>query len=115
MQLMKTCPMCDRKCRCTKHTRGPYLIVYQNCYYCDFQRKWASQPEAINANAYKAYMPSRKKLKSNDTVTVEAEAQSSQLNTSISESSESNQPLQSCVTVSTLSLDVIDVHSSRQK
>ncbi|KAM7393960.1 hypothetical protein PAMP_020793 [Pampus punctatissimus] len=107
MQLMKTCPMCDRKCRCTKHTRGPYFIVYQNCYFCDFQRKWASQPEAINANAYKAYMPSRKKFKSNDMVTVEAEAQSSQLNkTSVSESSvsESNQPLQSCVTVSALSL-----------
>ncbi|XP_042287440.1 uncharacterized protein LOC122978844 isoform X1 [Thunnus albacares] len=108
MQLMKTCPMCDRQCRCSKHTRGPYFIVYQNCYFCDFQRKWASQPEALNANAYKAYIPSRKKLKSNDTVTVETEAQSSQRNkTNISES---NQPLKSCVTASTLSLDIIDVH-----
>ncbi|XP_062291632.1 uncharacterized protein LOC133996087 isoform X1 [Scomber scombrus] len=66
MQLMKTCPMCDRQCRCTKYTRGPCFIVQQKCYFCDFQRKWASQPEAVNTNARKAHMTPRKKLKSND-------------------------------------------------
>ncbi|XP_044202524.1 uncharacterized protein LOC122979266 isoform X2 [Thunnus albacares] len=114
MQLMKTCPMCDRQCRCHKYSRGPYFIVFQKCYFCDFQRKWASQPEALNADAYKAYIPPRKKLKSNDTVTVEGEAQSSQRNkTNISESSvsESNRTLQCRVTVSKLSLDMINMHN----
>ncbi|GLD48838.1 uncharacterized protein AKAME5_000273700 [Lates japonicus] len=41
LQLMKSCPECNRKCRCSKHTRGPYFIVYQSCYFCDYQRKWA--------------------------------------------------------------------------
>ncbi|XP_042255144.1 uncharacterized protein LOC121887991 isoform X1 [Thunnus maccoyii] len=114
MQLMKTCPMCDRQCRCHKYSRGPYFIVFQKCYFCDFQRKWASQPEALNADAYKAYIPPRKKLKSNDSVTVEGEAQSSQRNkTNISESSvsESNRTLQCRVTVSKLSLDMINMHN----
>ncbi|XP_028444738.1 THAP domain-containing protein 4-like [Perca flavescens] len=48
LQLMKNCPMCNRNCRCTKRFRSPYFIVYQSCYYCNYQRKWANQPEARN-------------------------------------------------------------------
>lgn len=50
LQLMKTCPLCSKQCRCNKYARGPYFIVYQSCYFCDYRRKWASQPEAINMN-----------------------------------------------------------------
>ncbi|XP_029997685.1 uncharacterized protein LOC115424503 isoform X2 [Sphaeramia orbicularis] len=53
LQLMKTCPLCSKQCRCNKYTRGPYFIVYQSCYFCDYRRKWASQPEAINMNTQK--------------------------------------------------------------
>ncbi|XP_044047156.1 uncharacterized protein LOC122873900 isoform X2 [Siniperca chuatsi] len=96
LQLMKNCPMCNRKCRCSKRTRGPYFIVYQSCYFCHYQRKWASQPEARNMNTPKAHTPSKRKLQPKDKVSVNAKAQSSQLNkTSISESSvsESHDPL----------------------
>ncbi|XP_062291623.1 uncharacterized protein LOC133996078 [Scomber scombrus] len=95
MQLLKTCPMCDRQSRCTKYTRGPCFIVYQKCYFCDFQRKWASQPEAVNTNARKAHMTPRKKLKSNDN-------ELNEMNFSESSITDSNSPLQSCVTVSML-------------
>ncbi|XP_078135689.1 uncharacterized protein LOC144536411 isoform X3 [Sander vitreus] len=82
LQLMKNCPMCDRNCRCIKRTRSPYFIVYQSCYYCNYQRKWANQPEARNMDIR------NKKLKPTNKVSVNAKVQSSQLNnTSISESS----------------------------
>ncbi|GAA6227036.1 THAP domain-containing protein 8-like [Lates japonicus] len=70
LQLMKNCPMCNRKCRCSKHTRGPYFIVYQSCYYCDYQRKWASQPEAKNMNIHKPNTLPKKKLQPKDKVFV---------------------------------------------
>ncbi|KAM9362546.1 uncharacterized protein ABDE67_007756 [Symphorus nematophorus] len=97
LQLMKDCPMCNRKCRCTKHTRGPYLIVYQSCYFCHYQRKWASQPEAKDMNIHKTHTPAKRKPKPKNKVSVKAKAQSSELNkTSISESSvsESQDPLE---------------------
>ncbi|XP_056227532.1 uncharacterized protein LOC130166166 isoform X2 [Seriola aureovittata] len=72
LQLMKSCPMCNKKCRCSKHTRGPYFIVYQSCYFCDYQRKWASQPEAKNMNIHKAHTPPKKKLQAKDKVSVNA-------------------------------------------
>ncbi|TDH16007.1 hypothetical protein EPR50_G00015440 [Perca flavescens] len=74
LQLMKNCPMCNRNCRCTKRTRSPYFIVYQSCYYCNYQRKWANQPEARNMDIR------NKKLKPTNKVSVNAKAQSSQLN-----------------------------------
>lgn len=86
LQLMKNCPKCNRTCRCTKHTRGSYLIAYQKCYFCDYQRKWASQPEAKTINIHKASTPHKRKP-SKDKVSVNAKAQSSQLNKIISESS----------------------------
>lgn len=92
LQLMKNCPICNRKCRCSKHTRSPYLIVYQSCYFCHYQRKWASQPEARNMNI-KAHKLPKRKHKPKDKVSVNAKAQSCQLNnTSISESSVSRVP-----------------------
>ncbi|XP_029287357.1 uncharacterized protein LOC115008145 isoform X2 [Cottoperca gobio] len=87
LQLMKDCPMCDRKCRCSKYTRGPYFIVYQSCYFCNYQRKWANQPEARNINFHKANTAPKRKRQPKDKVSVNAKAQSSQLKTSISESS----------------------------
>ncbi|XP_059196559.1 uncharacterized protein LOC131977324 isoform X2 [Centropristis striata] len=91
MQLMKNCPMCDRKCRCNKRTQGPYFIVYQSCYFCNYQRKWANQPEARNMNIYNSNKPKPKKPKPKDKVSGNAKAQSSQTNkTSISESSVSD-------------------------
>ncbi|XP_035856274.1 uncharacterized protein LOC116043045 isoform X3 [Sander lucioperca] len=68
LQLMKNCPMCDRNCRCTKRTRSPYFIVYQSCYYCNYQRKWANQPEARNLDFR------NKKLKPTNKVSVNAKA-----------------------------------------
>lgn len=94
LQLMKDCPMCNRKCRCSKRTHGPYVIVYQSCYFCHYQRKWASQPEARNMNTLKAQAAPKRKRQPRDKVSVNAKAQSSQLNKmSISESSESHDPL----------------------
>ncbi|XP_037620622.1 THAP domain-containing protein 1-like [Sebastes umbrosus] len=88
LQLMKNCPMCDRKCRCSKRTCGPYFIVYQSCYFCNYQRKWANQPEARSMNIHKANVPPKKRLRPKNKASVNAKAQSSQLNkTSISESS----------------------------
>ncbi|XP_068607217.1 uncharacterized protein [Brachionichthys hirsutus] len=46
LQLMKNCPVCNRKCRCSKYTHGSYFIVNQSCYSCHYRRKWASQPGA---------------------------------------------------------------------
>lgn len=97
LQLMKNCPMCNRKCRCSKHTRGPYLIVYQSCYFCHYQRKWASQPEARNMNTHKTRSTSKRKLQPKDKVCAKVEAQSSQLSKkSISEHSvsEADDPLE---------------------
>ncbi|KAM8772223.1 uncharacterized protein AB9X84_008238 isoform 2-T2 [Acanthopagrus schlegelii] len=79
LQLMKNCPMCDRKCRCTKHSRGPYFIVYQSCYFCHYQRKWASQPEALNMNINKAHTGSKGKNQPKEKVCVNAKAKSLQL------------------------------------
>lgn len=79
LQLMKNCPMCDRKCRCTKHSRGPYFIVYQSCYFCHYQRKWASQPEALNMNINKAHTGPKGKIQPKEKVCVNAKAKSSQL------------------------------------
>lgn len=80
LQLMKNCPMCNRKCRCSKHSRGPYLIVYQGCYFCNYQHKWGSQPEATNINIYKPYTQRKRKSQTKDKASVNAKAQSSQLN-----------------------------------
>ncbi|XP_073338521.1 THAP domain-containing protein 1-like isoform X2 [Pagrus major] len=74
LQLMKNCPMCDRKCRCTKHNRGPYFIVYQSCYFCHYQRKWANQPEALNMNINKAYTAPKRKHRLKEKVCVNAKA-----------------------------------------
>ncbi|XP_042341246.1 THAP domain-containing protein 5-like [Plectropomus leopardus] len=93
LQLMKNCPMCDRKCRCTKYTRGPYFIVYQSCYFCSYQRKWASQPEARNINIHKA--TPKKKPRPKDKASGNAKAPASKPSkTSVSESSapESKEP-----------------------
>lgn len=79
LQLMKNCPMCDRKCRCTKHSRGPYFIVYQSCYFCHYQRKWASQPEALNMNINKAHTGPKKKHQPKEKLCVNAKAKSSKL------------------------------------
>ncbi|XP_073320794.1 uncharacterized protein [Pagrus major] len=76
LQLMKNCPMCDRKCRCTKHNRGPYFIVYQSCYFCHYQRKWASQPEALNMNINKAHTAPKRKHQPKEKVCVNTKAQS---------------------------------------
>lgn len=89
LQLMKTCRMCTRKCRCSKRTRSPYLIVYQSCYFCHYQRKWASQPKGRIMNIYKkAHNLPKSKHKPGDKLSVNTKAQWCQLNkTSISESS----------------------------
>ncbi|XP_075946438.1 uncharacterized protein LOC142948347 isoform X1 [Anarhichas minor] len=80
LQLMKNCPMCDRKCRCTKRTCDPYFIVYQSCYFCNYQRKWANQPEARDMNIQKANTPPKKKLRPKNKASVKAaRTQSSQL------------------------------------
>ncbi len=95
LQLMRNCPMCNRKCRCSKHTRGPYFIVYQSCYFCHYQRKWASQPEARNMNTHKAHTQPKRKLQPKDKVSANAKTRASQHHkTSISESSvsESHDP-----------------------
>ncbi|XP_051240096.1 uncharacterized protein LOC127354292 [Dicentrarchus labrax] len=85
LQLMKNCPMCNRKCRCIKRTQGPYFIVYQSCYFCHYQRKWANQPEARNMNIHKAHTQPKRKLQPKDKVCGNAKPQSSQLKeTSIS-------------------------------
>lgn len=97
LQLMKTCPMCDRKCRCTKYTRGPYFIVYQSCYFCSYQRKWANQPEARNMNIHKSHIPHKRKHRSNDKASLKAKAPSSKLNkmiTSESSVSASHDPVE---------------------
>ncbi|XP_056136977.1 uncharacterized protein LOC130113409 [Lampris incognitus] len=46
LELLKYCPKCNRQCRCTKKTKGVYFIVNQSCYFCEYRRKWANQPEA---------------------------------------------------------------------
>ncbi|XP_063739849.1 uncharacterized protein LOC134864637 isoform X1 [Eleginops maclovinus] len=87
LQLMKDCPMCGRKCRCTKQTKGPFLIVYQSCYFCNYQRKWANQPEVRNMN-FKKKNKARKRCQPKEKVPGNATAESPELNkTNISESS----------------------------
>ncbi|KAM9857287.1 uncharacterized protein ACBR49_000930 [Aulostomus maculatus] len=73
LQLLKNCPACDKKCRCTKLTRSPYLIIYQNCYFCNFHRRWASQPEAINI---RVRCKPKRNFQSRDSVSVNATPQS---------------------------------------
>uniref|UniRef100_UPI0037E8A724 uncharacterized protein isoform X1 n=2 Tax=Semicossyphus pulcher TaxID=241346 RepID=UPI0037E8A724 len=94
LQLMNNCPMCNRKCRCSKRTCGPYLIVYQKCYFCDYQRKWANQPEAANMNIYRPPKPAKRKPQPKNKVSVNAKTQSQLKKKSISESSvsESHDP-----------------------
>ncbi|XP_035516429.1 uncharacterized protein LOC118327247 [Morone saxatilis] len=75
LQLMKNCPMCNRKCHCRKHTQGPYFIVYQSCYFCHYQRKWANQPEARNMNICKAHTQPKRKLQPKDKVCGNTKAQ----------------------------------------
>lgn len=79
LQLMQNCPMCNRKCRCTKRICGPYLIVYQSCYFCHYQRKWASQPEAANISSYKTPTPAKRKPQPKDKVSVSTKVQTSLL------------------------------------
>lgn len=81
--------MCNRKCRCSKRTRSPYLKVYQSCYFCHYQRKWASQPKGRIMNIYKkAHNLPKSKHKPHDKLSVNTKAQWCQLNkASISESS----------------------------
>ncbi|XP_071382064.1 uncharacterized protein [Centroberyx affinis] len=98
LQLLEHCPKCNRKCRCTKHTRSPYFIVYQNCYFCEYRRKWANQPEARNIKILKQRGPKKKKLPALNTESVNAEPQPSHLEkicVSKSPDSESNHQLQS--------------------
>ncbi|XP_068582701.1 uncharacterized protein [Cebidichthys violaceus] len=93
LQLMKNCPMCDRKCRCTKRTCGPYFIVYQSCYFCNYQRKWANQPEARNMNIQKANTPPKKKLRPKNKVSVKAaKTQLSQLSKASTPDSSVSEP-----------------------
>ncbi|KAM9335727.1 uncharacterized protein ABDE67_020731 [Symphorus nematophorus] len=90
LQLMKNCPMCDRKCRCSKRTHGPYLVVYQSCYFCHYQRKWASQPEARNMNT--AHTAPRRKPKPKNKASANAKAPSQVNKTNVTGSSESHEP-----------------------
>uniref|UniRef100_UPI003AAC206B uncharacterized protein isoform X1 n=1 Tax=Centroberyx gerrardi TaxID=166262 RepID=UPI003AAC206B len=97
LQLLEHCPKCNRKCRCTKHTRSPYFIVYQSCYFCEYRRKWANQPEARNIKILKQRGPKKKKLPALNE-SVNAEPQPSHLEkicVSKSPDSESNHQLQS--------------------
>ncbi|XP_034543584.1 uncharacterized protein zgc:158320 isoform X2 [Notolabrus celidotus] len=89
LQLMKTCPMCNRKCRSNKYVRGPYFTVYQSCYFCHYQRRWGSQPGAANLKVQK---PIEKKVKPKKNVCEKTKAQSSQIKKkkTVSESSESH-------------------------
>lgn len=94
LQLIKDCPMCDRRCRCTKFTRGPYFIVYQSCYFCNYQRKWASQPEARDLNIHKAQVTPKRKQQPKDKASGNAKAASSKLvKTRTSSVSESQDPV----------------------
>ncbi|XP_049426085.1 uncharacterized protein LOC125884859 isoform X2 [Epinephelus fuscoguttatus] len=94
LQLIKDCPMCDRRCRCTKFTRGPYFIVYQSCYFCNYQRKWASQPEARDLNIHKAQVTPKRKQQPKDKASGNAKAASSKLvKTRASSVSESQDPI----------------------
>ncbi|XP_078146523.1 uncharacterized protein LOC139930199 isoform X1 [Centroberyx gerrardi] len=98
LQLLEHCPKCNRKCRCTKHTRSPYFIVYQSCYFCEYRRKWANQPEARNIKILKQRGPKKKKLPALNNESVNAEPQPSHLEkicVSKSPDSESNHQLQS--------------------
>ncbi|XP_029950524.1 uncharacterized protein LOC115390697 isoform X4 [Salarias fasciatus] len=63
LQLMKNCPICRKSCRCTKRSRGPYLVVHQNCYFCHYRRKWTSQPEAQLLNVINTEIKRRRKEK----------------------------------------------------
>ncbi|XP_029950535.1 uncharacterized protein LOC115390701 isoform X2 [Salarias fasciatus] len=61
LQLMKNCPICRKSCRCTKRSRGPYLVVHQSCYFCHYRRKWTSQPEAQLLNVYNTNKTKRRR------------------------------------------------------
>ncbi|XP_029907318.1 uncharacterized protein LOC115359117 [Myripristis murdjan] len=96
LQLMENCPRCNKKCRCTKHARSPYFIVYQSCYFCEYRRKWASQPEAKNMNLFKQRSePRKKKLPLLKTVSPSQPSPPEQICLSKPPDSESGQQLQS--------------------
>ncbi|KAK5926427.1 hypothetical protein CgunFtcFv8_022000 [Champsocephalus gunnari] len=93
LQLMKECPMCNRKCRCMKQCNGPFLIVYQSCYFCHYHGKWANQPEVRNMNFKKKRKARKKRCQPKDKVSLKATTQSPQLKkTNTSEASVSESP-----------------------
>ncbi|XP_057201463.1 uncharacterized protein LOC130561273 isoform X2 [Triplophysa rosa] len=44
MELLESCPVCQRRCDVRSQTHGTFLRVDQLCQHCNFSRKWNSQP-----------------------------------------------------------------------
>ncbi|XP_008280196.1 uncharacterized protein LOC103357415 [Stegastes partitus] len=44
LSLFHTCPRCGQTCEVHKFVRGTFLSVSQRCPFCQFNRKWNSQP-----------------------------------------------------------------------
>ncbi|XP_023137933.1 uncharacterized protein LOC111576454 [Amphiprion ocellaris] len=44
LSLFLTCPCCGQTCEVNKFVRGTFLSVSQRCPFCQFNRKWNSQP-----------------------------------------------------------------------
>ncbi|XP_056136932.1 uncharacterized protein LOC130113370 [Lampris incognitus] len=80
LELLKYCPKCNRQCRCTKKTKGVYFIVIQSCYFCEYRRKWANQPEAKDIPITSCRRKQRKKKRPQlDKVSVNISIQPSDL------------------------------------
>lgn len=44
IHLFSDCPICGKTCKVQRYVMGTFLTVRQSCLYCDFARKWNSQP-----------------------------------------------------------------------
>lgn len=44
LSLFRECPTCGRSCEITKFVRGTFLSINQKCHFCEYGRKWDSQP-----------------------------------------------------------------------